>query len=170
MNHPDKKTITEHQGDEGRVQVFLPSPRLKLMYLSYLFLIVWALVIPVVMAVSIFLPPSVSLPVSVAALLIVLLALAWIRKYYSSISYHFGKKHIIRSSGVLSKKTMSVPWDQVIGTNIRRGMLHRLFGFARVDLLTTDEGVVNGRRVLLSVDGVESPEALETMIEASRRF
>jgi membrane protein YdbS with pleckstrin-like domain len=158
----------DHQGNNNSLNIFLPSPRLKLLYLTYLFFIVWALIMPCLILLSIEFPPSVSLPVSVVALLIVLLTLAWIRKYYRSIRYHFTGGEVTRYHGVLLKKTTSVPCNDVHRVSTRKGPFQRLFGFSTVDLLTTDPSALSGSRVLMSINGVEKPDVLEEMIDSCR--
>lgn len=142
-------------GEEGTSQpcIFLPSRRLKFLYLTRLFFIVWVVVMPAVMVICIGFPTSVSLPISVAALLVVLLALTWIRRYYGSIRYHFTTGHITGYHGVLFKKTTCIPCDQVHRVSTRKGPFQRLFGIATVDLLTTDPTAPCGSRVHLSIFG-----------------
>jgi uncharacterized membrane protein YdbT with pleckstrin-like domain len=168
MDHSGNQTITNNQENNTSLFIFLPSPRLKLLYLTYLFFVVWVFIMPCLMAVSILYPPPVSLPVSVAALLVVLLALTWTRKYYRSIRYHFTAGQVTRYNGVLFKKTTCVSCDQVHRVSARKGQFQRIFGFATVDLLTTDPGSSSGSRILLSINGVEKPDALEQMIDSCR--
>ncbi len=89
MNTADEQKSRDYQVSPGEGVMFLPSPRLKLLYLTYLFFIVWAVVMPVLMVISITYPPSVSLPVSVAALVVVLISLVWVRKFCGSVRYLF---------------------------------------------------------------------------------
>lgn len=169
MNTTGSGVCTDNDvGHSGGV-VFLPSPRLKLLYLTYLFFVVWAIVMPFLMVISIVYPPPVSLPVSVAALFIVLFALVWVRKYYGSIRYQFSSGVITRYEGVLFKKTTCIACDQVHRVSTRRGPFQRLFGFATVDLLTTDPTASSGSHILLSVNGVANPEALEHMVDSCRK-
>ena len=168
MNTAGNGILVHNQEKNNSLFIFMPSPRLKLLYLTYLFFAVWALAMPCLMVISIVYPPSVSLPVSVAALLIVLLTLAWIRKYHSSIRYHFTGGQITRYYGVLFKKTISIPCNQVHRVSARKGPFQRLLGFATVDLLTSDPTASSGSRVLLSINGVEKPDALEQMIDSYR--
>jgi|WetSurMetagenome_2_1015567.scaffolds.fasta_scaffold210050_2 membrane protein YdbS with pleckstrin-like domain len=169
MTATGKGTITDKQENSIPDGVFLPSPRLKLLYLTYLFFVVWVVIMPFLMVISISLPPAISLPVSVAALLVVIIALVWIRKYYASIRYSFTTGQITLVSGVLFKKTTAVPCDMVHRVSTRRGPLQRLFGFATVDLLTTDPTVSGGSRILLSIKGVTEPVELEKRIDKCRR-
>ena len=168
MNNSGNMTITDTNENDNSLFIFLPSPRLKLLYLTYLFFVVWIFVMPCLMAVSILFPPSVSLPVSVAALVVVLLALTWTRKYYHSIRYHFTAGQITRYSGVLFKKKISIPCDQVHRVSTRRGPFQRIFCFATVDLLMADPTASSGSLILLSINGVEKPDALEQMIDSCR--
>ena len=168
MNNSGNRTITDTHENDNSLFIFLPSARLKLLYLTYLFFVVWIFVMPCLMAVSILFPPSVSLPVSVAALVVVLLALTWTRKYYRSIRYHFTAGQITRYGGVLFKKTISISCDNVHRVSTRRGPLQRIFGFATIDLLTADPMASSGSRALLSINGVEKPDALEKMIDSCR--
>jgi membrane protein YdbS with pleckstrin-like domain len=168
MNTAGNSKITNNRENPSDGFVFLPSPRLKLLYLTYLFFVVWAIIMPFLMVISITFPTNVSLPVSITALLVVLLALTWIRKYYGSIRYHFNNGQITRYNGVLSKKTTSISCDQVHRVSTRRGPFQRLFGFATVDLLTTDPRASSGSHILMSINGVAKPEALEEMIDSCR--
>ncbi len=102
------------------------------------------------MFISILYPPTISLPFSVAALLFVLLALAWIRKYYGSIRYHFTAGKIMRYSGVLVKNEICIHCHQIHRISTRRGTFQRLLGFSTVDLLTTDPRAPSGSSILLS--------------------
>jgi membrane protein YdbS with pleckstrin-like domain len=161
-------TITGNQENNNSLFIFLPSPRLKLIYLTYLFFAVWLFVMPCLMMISITYPPSVSLPVSVAALVVVLVALTWTRKYYRSIRYHFTAGQITRYNGVLFKKTTCITCDRIHRVSTRKGPFQRLFGFATVDLLTSDPTASSGSLVLLSINGVEKPEELGEMIDSCR--
>ncbi|RPJ00499.1 MAG: PH domain-containing protein [Deltaproteobacteria bacterium] len=120
------------------------------------------------MVINIMFPPSVSLPVSITALIFVLLALAWIRKFHGSIHYDFTEGKVTRYCGVLFGKTISIPCNQVHRISARRGAFQRLFGISTVDMLTTDPGAHSGSRVMLSVNGVEKPEELEKMVDSCR--
>ena len=168
MNTTGGEIITDNEVDHSGGVVFLPSPRLKLLYLTYLFFVVWAILMPFLMVISIVYPPPVSLPVSVVALFIVLFALVWVRKYYGSIRYHFSSGMITRYQGVLFKKTTSIDCDQVHRVSTRRGPFQRLLGIATVDLLTTDPTASSGSHILMSINGVANPEALEQMIDSCR--
>jgi membrane protein YdbS with pleckstrin-like domain len=168
MNSAGHSLIKNNIENTSGGYLFLPSPRLKLLYLSYLFFVVWAVIMPVLMVISITFPTDISLPVSIAALLVVLLALAWIRKYYGSVRYYFNNGQITRYNGVLSKKTTSISCDQVHRVSTRRGPFQRLFGITTVDLLTTDPTASSGSHILMSISGVAKPEALEQMIDACR--
>jgi membrane protein YdbS with pleckstrin-like domain len=169
MNTAGNGSIIHNKENPSDGFEFMPSPRLKLLYLTYLFFVVWAVIMPFLMIISITFPPNISLPVSIAALLVVLLALAWIRKYSRSIRYYFNNGQITRNHGVLSKKTTSIPCDQVHRVSTRRGPFQRLFGFATVDLLTTDPKASSGSHILMSINGVANPEALEQMIDSCRK-
>lgn len=168
MNISGNTPIMDKMGDNNTLFIFLPSPRLKLLYLTYLFFVVWILVMPCLMVISIVFPPVTSLSVSVGALLVILLALTWTRRYYRSIRYHFTAGQITRYHGVIFKKTTCISCDQVHRVSTRRGPFQRIFGFATVDLLTADPTRSSGSRALMSIAGVEKPEALEQMIDACR--
>jgi membrane protein YdbS with pleckstrin-like domain len=168
MTTPGTSTITGDKENNSSLFIFLPSPRLKLIYLTYLFFAVWLFVMPCLMIISIMYRPSVSLPVSVAALLVVIFALTWTRKYYRSIRYHFTAGQITRYNGVLFKKTTCISCDRIHRVSARKGPFQRLFGIATVDLLTSDPTASSGSRVLLSINGVEKPDELEGMIDSCR--
>lgn len=168
MNISGNTPILDNMGDNNTLFIFLPSPRLKLLYLTYLFFVVWILVMPCLMVISIVFPPVASLSVSVTALLVILLALTWTRRYLRSIRYHFTAGQITRYHGVLLKKITCISCDQVHRVSARRGPFQRLFGLATVDLLTADPTISSGSRTLLSIAGVEKPKELEQMIDACR--
>ncbi len=168
MNTADEQKSRDYQVSPGEGVMFLPSPRLKLLYLTYLFFIVWAVVMPVLMVISITYPPSVSLPVSVAALVVVLISLVWVRKFCGSVRYLFSSGRITLYQGVLFKKTTRVSCDQVHRISTRRGPFQRIFGFVTVDLLTTDPTAPSGSHILLSINGVVKPDALEQLINSCR--
>jgi membrane protein YdbS with pleckstrin-like domain len=168
MNTAENGTMTDNQGKTSEGFEFLPSPRLKLLYLTYLFFVVWAIVMPFLMVISITFPPNISLPVSVATLVVVLFALFWIRKYCGSLRYYFNNGQITRYQGVLSKKMTCISCDHVHRVSTRRGPFQRLFGFATVDLLTTDPSASSGSHILMSINGVAKPDVLEKMIDACR--
>lgn len=168
MNTAGNRVTTDTREDDTSSYIFLPSRRLKLLYLTYLFFIVWVFVMPCLMAISILFPPPVSLPVSVGALGVILLAIAWTRRYYHSVRYHFTAGRVTRYHGVLFKKITSVTCDQVHRVSTRRGPFQRLFGFATVDLLTSDPTRSSGSRMLMTITGVEKPGELEEMIDACR--
>ena len=163
-----ERIFMDQPENKNSLYIFMPSPRLKLLYLTYLFFGVWVFIMPCLMILSIEFPLSVSLPVSVSALIVVLLSLAWIRLYYGSIRYHFTAGQITKYHGVLFKKAISISCDQVHRVSTRRSPFQRLFGFSTVDLLTTDPGASSGSRILLSVNGVANPGDLEKRIDFCR--
>jgi len=163
-----KSNFMDQPENKNSLYIFMPSPRLKLLYLTYLFFVVWVFIMPSLMIISIEFPPSFSLPVSIAAFVIVLLTLAWIRLYHRSIRYHFTDGQIIKYNGVLFKKTTSLPCDQIHRVSTRRGPFQRLFGFSTIDLLRNDPGASSGSRILLSVTGVANPGDLEKRIDSCR--
>lgn len=168
MNAAGNEKIPVTQGNHNSLYIFRPSPRLKLLYLTCLFFVVWAVVMPCLVVTSIVFPPATSLPVSIAALVIVLAALTWTRKYYQSVRYHFTAGQVTRYRGVLFKKTTTISCDQVHRVSTRRGPFQRLFGIATVDLLTTDPTASSGSRLLLSINGVAKPGELEGIIDSCR--
>lgn len=168
MNTSVNEITMDLPGNNNSLYIFRPSPRLKLLYLTYLFFVVWIFIMPCLMFISILYPPTISLPFSIAALLFVLLALAWIRKYYGSIRYHFISGKIVRYRGVLVKNEICIHCHQIHRISTRRGTFQRLLGFSTVDLLTTDPRAPSGSSILLSVNGVVNPADLEKRIDSCR--
>ena len=118
---------------EAPVILIHPSPRLRLLYLTYLALAVWVVVIPFLLWVAIYLPSS-SLPVSVAAFALVLFIIVVIRKSCNSQLYRIGKGEVIIGQDLPFARSIRIDCRRINAASIRQGPLQKVFRISTVVL------------------------------------
>ena len=149
--------IQEHgRGPEDPVIVIQPSPRLRLLYLTYLALAVWVVVIPLLLWVAIYIPPA-SLPVSVAAFAIVLFIIVAIRKSCNALSYSIGRGEVVIERDLPLVQAIHIDCSRITAASIRQGPLQKVFRISTV-VLTVAGSMDPAVPSTLKLRGIASPE------------
>lgn len=143
-------------GPENPVIVIRPSPRLRLLYLTYLALAVWVGVIPFLLWVAIYLPSS-SLPVSVAAFALVLFIILVIRKSCNSLLYRIGKGEVVIGRDLPFARSIHIDCRRITAASIRQGPLQKVFRISTV-VLTIAGSMDPAVPSSLKLRGIANPE------------
>ena len=140
----------------------VPSSRLRTLYNLYLIIIVWLAILPWFIPLALFSSPAVSLVVGVPLLAIVLLAIWWIPRYYSSITYMLQKEEICWKRGVWFRQTGIVPYNRITNVDIIQGPLSRLFGLSSLRIQTAGYSAQASAELVLA--GIDNPEEIREII------
>ncbi|HUU75502.1 MAG TPA: PH domain-containing protein [Methanoregulaceae archaeon] len=140
----------------------VPSKRLRSLYNLYLIIIVWIGILPWLIPIALFISPKVTLLIGIPIMAIVLFALWWIPKYYSTIRYILTDKEINWKRGVWFKQTGIVPYNRVTNVDILQGPLSRLFLVSSVRIQTAGYSAQAAAELVLA--GIEDPENLREII------
>jgi len=140
----------------------VPSPRLRTLYNLYLILIVWLAILPWFVPLAVYSPPEVTLLVGVPLLALVLLALWWIPKYYSTIRYILQEKEICWKRGVWFRQTGIVPYNRITNVDILQGPLSRLFALSSLRIQTAGYSAQASAELVLT--GIVNPEEIRGII------
>ncbi len=107
---------------------FYPSPRLRMLYSLCLIIVVWAVVLPCMIVLSLIEPPEFVLAVAVAAMAVLIGISQWIRAYVRSIRYVLDNDGLVYGSGVWLHRSGYIPYRDIQGISIRRGTGSKLSG------------------------------------------
>jgi membrane protein YdbS with pleckstrin-like domain len=98
---------------------FYPSPRLRMLYSLCLIIVVWAVVLPCMIVLSLIAQPQFVLAVAVAAMVLLIAVSQWIRAYIGSIRYVLDNEGLIYESGVWIHRSGRIPYTDIQGVSIR---------------------------------------------------
>lgn len=116
---------------------------LKNLYHAYLSIVLlggflWWLIpgVFVVFLVDAWIAAVVALSAFIPLIVVVIVAMSWIPKYYSSIKYVFEDDKLIVTRGVWWRTKSVVPYNRITNINIYQGPISRHFGLARLSIQT----------------------------------
>lgn len=116
---------------------------LKNLYHAYLSIVLlggflwWLIpVVFVVFLVDAWIAAVVALSAFIPLIVVVIVAMSWIPKYYSSIKYVFEDDKLIVTRGVWWRTKSVVPYNRITNINIYQGPISRHFGLARLSIQT----------------------------------
>ncbi len=93
-------------------------------------------------------------------LLITLPIGVWILLYYRSLAAEITENEVVLRKGVITRKTVSVPIDQIVTVDASSGLLERLFGLQRIRVFTAENRGGWIGRPALTLYGVGKTDAL----------
>jgi membrane protein YdbS with pleckstrin-like domain len=147
---------------------FKPSPKLKKLYHSYLFIIFIFFILVFQAPITLFAPLMasfmVTLFISTPLLIIFIFAAFWISKFYNTIFYKFTKNEIFWRRGIWFKTTGIVPYNRITNIDINQGPLSRSFGISSLRIQTAGYSVSSRASAELRLDGIRKPEELRDLI------
>ncbi len=151
---------------------FQPAPQFRKLYYIYLLLVLlfgilsWYL--PMVIALFLFRPfyaPLVALIVAIPILLILILTVYWIPKYYRSMLYKLTENEMEWRRGVWFKKTGVVPYNRITNVDIAQGPFSRMLRIASLKIQTAGYSAPShGTSAEIKIDGVEQFEDTRELI------
>lgn len=120
-----------------------PSPIAQVLFgLHYLKTTGVVLLMAVVVAI---IDPIVGIGIAAGYLVILFVAthLIWSNYFFSIDSTHFHKQH-----GILHKKSVTIPFEQIQNVNITRSLVDQIFGLAAIDIETAGNSMSDKRAVV----------------------
>lgn len=154
--------MSMNQDFQRSKECLVPSPRLRILYNLYLIIIVWLAILPWFIPLALFSTPEISLLMGVPLLAVVLLALWWIPRYYSSIRYMLQEEEICWKRGVWFRQTGIVPYNRITNVDIIQGPLSRLFGLSSLRIQTAGYSAQASAELVLA--GIDNPEEIREVI------
>jgi uncharacterized protein len=153
-------------GNEMRLgQEFSPSPSLKKLYHTYTALVIIFGFLTWLVPVAIFAPLFVTAAILIPLLLIMVLVLYWLPKYYKTITYKLTDHDMTWRRGVWFKNTGIVPYNRITNIDISQGPISRKFGIASLKIQTAGYSAPSsGRTSEITLDGIEDLEGLREFI------
>ncbi len=155
-------------------QDFRPSIKLKNLFYTYLLLIlvfgVLSWYLPTMVVVYFFSPQTVKIivvAITVIPIAIILIfALYWIPKYYSSIVYKMTETEITWNRGVWFKTIGVVPYNRITNIDIKQGPISRGLGIASLKIQTAGYSVssASGGFSEIKIDGMKNYSEVRDMI------
>ncbi|MCX8188234.1 MAG: PH domain-containing protein [Nitrososphaeria archaeon] len=144
---------------------FKPSPKLKSLYYTYLFLTLVLGILSWYIPVLIFAPIEVSVGIFIPLMAILAFIIYWIPKYYESITYTLTENEIIWKRGVWFKNMGIVPYNRITNIDIAQGPISRKYGIASLSIQTAGYSAAStGKLAEIKILGIEDFEELRNMI------
>lgn len=115
----------------------------------------------------IFAPFVITLFISIPILIILIISIYWIQKYYDTIFYKLTEDEIIWRRGVWFKSTGIVPYNRITNIDIIQGPISRKFGIASLKIQTAGYSAPSGgygKLAELRIDGVKNFEEIRELI------
>lgn len=162
------KIFAKMTGDTPEIiKEIRPVRNLRTLYVIYLFIIVWAGVLPWLIPLAFYSPPLLTLSISLPLLIIVVSTLFWIGAFHRSIRYRFTNFEILWEHGIWFPKTGIVPYSRITAIEITQGPISRFLGFFCLKIRTggNNPGNESGN---LKIDGINEPEILRDFIMGKR--
>ncbi len=129
---PDAASRRTPTGDIAPIQKSSLDPRaIILLFIGYFgktSILVPALIVGAVIYPQLFVP-------ILAAVIVIMFLTALI--VYNNFKYEIDETGIIIDSGVIHKKNVTVPFEQIQNVNIERTLTDRIFGLARISIETS---------------------------------
>ena len=102
-------------------------------------------IVPFLMIIASFFQPLIGGLFLLGYLLVVgLIAhMAWSHYFFSVSETHFEKQH-----GIIHKKSVTIPFDQIQNVNVSRSLLDQMLGIARIDVQTAGNNKQAPREVI----------------------
>lgn len=146
---------------------FKPSPQFKKLYYTYLILAFLIGILTWYILILIFAPFVITLFISIPILIILIISIYWIQKYYDTIFYKLTEDEIIWRRGVWFKSTGIVPYNRITNIDIIQGPISRKFGIASLKIQTAGYSAPSGgygKLAELRIDGVKNFEEIRELI------
>jgi len=152
-------------GSSGELK---PSPKLKSLYLTYLFAGVFVILLMVLLPLAVFAPAwAVFAAVIFFALPVLAIALIitwWVNLYYPTISYRLDSREMVWKRGVWFRKTGVVPYNRITNVDIDQGPVSRKLGIASIKVQTAGYSSPSARTSEIRIDGMTNFDEIRDVI------
>ncbi|HTY14711.1 MAG TPA: PH domain-containing protein [Methanoregulaceae archaeon] len=138
-----------------------PSRRLRTLYNLYLLIVVWCLVLPGLLILTIFIDPVTRIVIAMGALVVALAAIAMIRKSVDARSYILTETALEIRGGLGAGGHLRIPYEKIHSAEIVRRRLHSYLGIAVVRITYTTD---SGKSAIADLKGIEHPEEVRSQI------
>ncbi|MCX6814404.1 MAG: PH domain-containing protein [Candidatus Aenigmarchaeota archaeon] len=138
---------------------------INLMVVLLLFFFSWY--IPLIVLAPMEVTTIISLFLGIPVLLITLLTLYWIPKYYDTLLYKLTENEMVWRRGVWFRKTGIVPYNRITNIDIEQGPLSRSLGIGSLKIQTagySGAGGGTGHPAEIRIEGVVHFEELRQFI------
>ena len=138
---------------------------LNLAVILLLFFFSWY--IPVLIFAPVWISLIITLTVGLVALIITLIALYWIPKYYDTLKYKLTQNEMVWRRGVWFRKTGIVPYNRITNIDIEQGPISRKLGIGSLKIQTAGySGSTSGggKPAEIRIEGVVHFEELRQFI------
>ncbi|MDD3856838.1 MAG: PH domain-containing protein [Methanoculleus sp.] len=143
-------------------EAFKPVPQFRSYLYASLVLAVVVLVLPWLIPLVIFSPPSVALAIVIPSLAIIAFVAYWIPLYHESIVYRLSVTEVTWQRGVWFRQTGIVPYNRITNVDISQGPLMRFFSFSAVRVQTA--GYSAQAQAEIVINGIADPRDLQEKI------
>jgi membrane protein YdbS with pleckstrin-like domain len=145
-------------------EVVRPHRNLRVLYLTYLLLVIWAGIISWLLPLAFFMPPYQTLVISTGSFLLVILILWWSGAYFRTIEYHFSSAGISWARGVFLHRSGFMPFHQIIKVDIIQGPMQRFLGIYQLKVQAGGSPADPLSGMVLKINGVTEPGRLRDYI------
>ncbi len=142
---------------------FKPSPQFKKLYYIYLTLGFILVVLWWYLPLLIFAPFEAKIGFSISLLIVLILIVYWILKYYNSMVYKLTEDEIIWKRGIWFRKTGIVPYNRITNIDIVQGPISRVLGIATLNIQTAGYSGQQAKPEI-RIEGIEQFEELKNLI------
>ncbi len=133
----------------------------------FLLLLFFSWYIPVLILAPIWVTLIITMTVGAIALVITLVTLYWIPKYYNTLKYKLTNNEMVWRRGVWFRKTGIVPYNRITNIDIEQGPVSRKLGIGSLKIQTAGYSAASsgtGRQAEIRIEGVVHFEELRQFI------
>jgi membrane protein YdbS with pleckstrin-like domain len=133
----------------------------------FLLLLFFSWYIPVLILAPIWVTLIITMTVGAIALVITLVTLYWIPKYYNTLKYKLTNNEMVWRRGVWFRKTGIVPYNRITNIDIEQGPVSRKLGIGSLKIQTagySGAGGGTGHPAEIRIEGVVHFEELRQFI------
>jgi membrane protein YdbS with pleckstrin-like domain len=138
-----------------------PSRRLRTLYNLYLLVVVWCLVLPGLLILTVLIDPVTRIVIAIGALVAALAVIALIRKYCDSLVCILTDAALKIQGGFRTGGQLRIPYEKIRNVEIVRGRLTSYLGIAVVRITYTTD---SGNPATVDMKGIDHPEDVSSKI------
>lgn len=143
---------------------FGPVPQFKTLYYIYFMAIFVFAILSWMVPIMLFAPFIITMILGVPILVIFIVTIYWIPKFWNTMKYMLTDKEIVWRRGVWFKNTGIVPYNRITNVDITQGPVSRSFGIASVKIQTAGYSAASGRSSEIKIEGMRNFEELREII------
>jgi membrane protein YdbS with pleckstrin-like domain len=146
-----------------------PHRNLRVLYLTYLLLVIWAGILSWLLPLAFFMPPFQTLIISTGSFLLVIVILWWAGAYFRTIEYRFSSAGIYWERGVFIHRSGFMPFHLITKVDIIQGPMQRFLGISQLKVRAEGSPADPLSGTVLKINGVTEPGRLRDYILSQRQ-